>query len=234
MLLLYQTLDTKCYRKHLNPAGHENEVFDTTCRLCNQGKESVKHLLSNCSMLVKKVYTKRHNDALKCFFFELLYKLGFMENVPPWFAQVDVKPEYESDNYLVQWNVPEYSGKDNETIRDRPTPDGKIMMKKEKKIYLIEQTIPWISNKEEKYEYKAGKYDDIQNYLRLENQGFVVDQITLVMDVFGGYSKNLITNVRKVFDQEKTTRIIQNMQRAVISNEAHLTRVFKVRTKFNK
>ena len=179
---------------------------------------------------MKKVYTKRHNDALKCFFFELLNKLGFIESVPPWFANIDVKPEYESDEYLVQWNVPEYSGRDNETLRDA-TPDGKIVMKKEKKIYLVEQTIPWITNRDEKFDFKAQKYDDIQTYLRLENPCCAVDQITLVMDVFGGYSKTLLTNVGKVFDKDVTSRIVKDMQKAVVSNEAHLSRVFKIRTR---
>jgi len=174
-------------------------------------------------MLVKKVYTKRHNDALKCFFFELLNKLGFLEGIPPWFANIDVKPEYESDEYLVQWNVPEYSGRDNETLRDSATPDGKIVMKKEKKIYLIEQTIPWISNRDEKFDFKAQKYDDVQTFLRLENPGCAVDQITLVMDVFGGYSENLTTNIGKLFDKEITSRIGKNMQKTVRSNEAYLS-----------
>ena len=118
MLLLFQTLDTKCYRKHLKTSGPRDNVNDTICRLCKQGQESVKHILSNCGVLVIMVYTKRHNDALTYFFLELLNKLGFVESVPPLFANIDVKPEYESDEYLVQWNVPEYSGRDNETLRD--------------------------------------------------------------------------------------------------------------------
>ena len=43
----------------------------------------------------------------------------------------------------------------NDTLRDSATPDGKIVMKKEKKIYLIEQTIPWITNRDEKFDFKA-------------------------------------------------------------------------------
>ena len=190
---------------------------DTICRLCKQGQGSVKHLISNCGILVKNVYTKRHNDALKCFFFELLNKLGFLDSVPPWFSNIDVKPEYKFDEYLVQWNVPEYSGRDNETLS--ATPDGKIVMKKEKKIYLTEQTIPWITNRDEKFDFKAQKYDDVQDSLRLENPGCAVDQITLVMDVFGGYCEHLPTNIGKLIDKDVTSRIVKNMQKTVILNE---------------
>ena len=230
MLLLYQTLNTKCYRKHLKTP-EEGAVCDTICSLCKNGEESVRHLLSNCGELVKKVYVNRHNDALKCFFFELLGKLKLIEEVPSWFAKIEVKPEYENDEFLVSWNIPEFSGKDGETLRDSATPDGKLTMKKEKKIYLIEQTIPWVSNRDKKYDFKANKYSDIQQFLRLENPGFVVDQITLVMDVFGGYSENLPANIRKVLEKDETLRVITNMQKAVISNEAHLSRVFKIRTR---
>ena len=72
MLLIYQTLDTKCYREHLKTSGAEVAASDTICRLCKKGQESVKHLLSNCGELVKKVYVNRHNDALKCFFLSFL------------------------------------------------------------------------------------------------------------------------------------------------------------------
>ena len=65
MLLLFQTLDTKCYRKHLKTSGPGDDVNDTICRLCKQGQESVKHLLSNCGILVKKVYTKRVVESVR-------------------------------------------------------------------------------------------------------------------------------------------------------------------------
>ena len=79
MPLLYQTLNTKCYKKHLNTG----EVTDTVCRLCKNSQESVKHLLSNCSDLMKKVYKVRHdNAAFKCFFFEVLARFELIEDAP--------------------------------------------------------------------------------------------------------------------------------------------------------
>ena len=147
------------------------------------------------------------------FFFELLYKFNLIKEVPPWFSNIDVKSSYLSEDYAAYWNIPEFSGKDGESIRNCATPDGKLIMKKEKKIFLIEMTVPWITNREEKQKMKAAKYMEIQDYLTLENPSYKVDQITLVMDVFGGFSKDLIDNVAKVFEKEGTKRIIQNMQK---------------------
>ena len=64
----------------------------------------------------------------------------------------------------------------------------------EKKIYLIEITIPWIENRRVKYEFKCQKYINILQKLQFENSDFEVAQITLVMDVFGGYDANYTGN----------------------------------------
>ena len=67
----------------------------------------------------------------------------------------------------------------------------------------------------------------------MENMNYDIDQITLVMDVFGGYSRNLRENIKKIFIvKSEVDQIIRSMQKSIISSEAHLTRVFKMRTKF--
>ena len=67
--------------------------------------------------------------------------------------------------------------------------------------------------------------------MRLEYPEFEVDQITLVLDVFGGYSLHLRNNIAKIIvDRNEVGSIIRNMQKTVIKSEAHLVRVFKMRT----
>jgi hypothetical protein len=70
----------------------------------------------------------------------------------------------------------------------------------------------------------------VQSFLRLEYPGFQIDQVTLVMDVFGEYGKNLRENIGKVMGKEETENVIKNMQKSIIASESHLARVFKVRT----
>ena len=230
-LLLYQTLNTKCYQKRIQ-SDESNSESDDQCRLCKSGQESVMHLMSNCGELAKSVYKSRHDSALKCFFLKLLGKYGFIQDVPPWNSHMAIKPVYEKDEVELFWDIPEYSGRDGESIRDAARPDGKIILHKEKKIFLIEQAIPWITNRKTKYEIKATKYDEVKAFIKMENPNYQVDQITLVMDVFGGYSQNLIDNIKKIFKNTEAIKIIRDMQKSVISSEAHLSRVFKMRTKF--
>ena len=94
---------------------------------------------------------------------------------------------------------------------------------------MIEQTVPWVTNRDEKIYFKKEKYQEVQTFLRMENPGYSVDQVTLVMDVFGGYSRNLYDNINKVLSGEEEI-IINNMQKAIIASEAHLCRAFKMRT----
>ena len=205
--------------------------MDTKCRLCLNGEESVKHIMSNCGELAKKVYIDRHYSAVKCFFLAMLVKCGFTSTSPFWYSADTIKPTYENKNYIINWNIPEYKGIDDEREDRVARPDGKIIMIAEKKIFLIEITIPWIENREIKFEFKKNKYMGIQSNLKLEYPAFHIDQITLVMDVLGGYSKHLEENITKIFnDRTEVRNIIRNMQKSVISSAAHLTRMFKIRT----
>ena len=224
-LLFYQLLPTKCYKQ-----SRTNEVIsDTICRLCKQNQESVKHLMSNCSTLVKSTYTNRHNDALKCFVFPLLHRFKLIENIPAWWSKVKVKPFYSNDEIKFWWDVPEYCGKDDEKDDEAPRPDGKIELIKEKKIFLVEITIPWHSNRDEKYLFKENKYIPIQQNLKFENPGYEVDQITLVLDSYGGYDNRLKQNISKVIsDKTVVDDIVKNMQKSLISSAAHLSRRCKI------
>ena len=236
-LLFYQLLPTKQYK-----ITRTNEVItDTKCRICRKcDVESVKHLISNCDEFAHSLYISRHNNALKCFVWPMLYMFGLEKKRPTWFATDVVKPHYRNDQVEFWWDVPEYTGRDSEhtgsdTKKGPPRPDGKLRIcsETEKKIYLIEITIPWTENRRDKYEFKCGKYLNVLQNLQFENPDFEVDQITLVMDVFGGYDANLVDNVKKVFKSKKEIdSVIYNMQKSVISSCANLSRTFKIRSKY--
>ena len=105
----------------------------------------------------------------------------------------------------------------------------------EKKIFLIEMTVPWTENRKEKYEFKCNKYMRILENLKFEHPEYQVDQITIVMDVFGGYGKDLSNNLSKIISEKSTVKtIIQNMQKSVVSSAANLSRTFKIRSKYNE
>ena len=227
-LLFYQLLPTKMY---ITTRSNET-IEDLQCRICKKSDESVKHLISNCSGFAGSIYMTRHDNALKCFVWPLLHKLKLVEKCPGWYANDKVAPYYENKDAQFWWDVPEYTGRDEESERP-PRPDGKLIINREtdKRVYLIEMTVPWISNRDEKYTYKMNKYERILNALNLEYRDYEVDQITIVMDVFGGYSGNLVDNIKKVFnDRSDIQSIINNMRKSIISNAVNLSRTFKIRS----
>ena len=104
-------------------------------------------------------------------------------------------------------------------------PDGKVMMEVGgvKKIYLIEMTVTWTENREEKYNYKCNKYVDIQQNLIIEYPEYELAQITRVMDVFDGFSEKLGENLGKVINGKDAVKtIIKVMQKTIISSLANL------------
>ena len=207
---------------------NNSDGVDTICRLCKNGQESVKPLLSNCGELVEKIYKDRHDAALKCFFFQVLSKFELIKDTYPWFSPAKVKPLYANEKFEVLWDIPEFSGKDGENINECARPDSKIVMHQEKNIFLVEQMVPWCEILNQQYEFKRSKYSELQTYMRMENPNYEIEQITLVMDVFGGYSKHLSENIMNIFkNKTDVDKIITNMQKSIIASEAHLVRVLK-------
>ena len=212
-ILFYQLLPTKQYI-----STRSNEIIeDMSCRICRTSQtESVKHLLSNCGEFAKGLYKTRHDNALKCFVWPLLYEFNVIDKLPTWFSDDKVKPFCEGESFKFWWDCPEYTGRDNEAEHP-PRPDGKIIINNgnEKKIFLIEMTVPWINNRQEKFLYKSNKYIYILQNLKFENPEYEVGQITLVMDVFGGYGKDLGENIGKVLGKEERENVIKNMQKSL-------------------
>ena len=206
------------------------EQTDTLCRMCGKNAESVAHILNSCEKLVVYAYKKRHDQVLKVFFFEMLKKFELIDNVPRWYTDKEVKPLYENDNVSIYWDVPEFTGAQEDANEDRMRrPDGKLVMKNEKKIFVIEMTCPWMSVRNDKFDYKATKYNDILENIRREEIDYTVDQITLVIDSLGGYSANLSKNISKFFkDNRKVKSIILRMQKTVLSGSVHIARRFKL------
>ena len=147
-----------------------NEVIDDIrCRICHKGEESVKHLISNCGEFAKSLYFTQHDNALKCFMWQLLYKFNLTKKCPNWFANDKVAPHYSKDNLDFWWDVPEYTGRDEES-KDPPRPDAKLIIDREenKRIYLIEMMAPWTRNRRENFLYKSTKYEPILQALKFD------------------------------------------------------------------
>ena len=223
-----QTVPTLTFKKFRG----DTTITSTTCRLCGKMEESVKHLLSNCERYVNHAYKRRHDRVLQCIMFRFLQKNKMIADLPPWFTKICIKPHYENDDLEVFWDIPEYSGYDNETGNGPLRPDGKIINKPEKTIYVLEMSVPWITNREVKLEEKESKYTNIVQSLKIDNPGYLVKQLTFIIDCMGGYSKGLVDNLKMLnLTREEIDSLLPGIQRIVVTEACSVINNFKVATR---
>ena len=159
-----QTVPTLTFKKF---RGGSN-LASTVCRLCSQGQESVKHLLSNCTKFTAHAYKRRHDRVLQYIMFKYLHKMNMISDFPAWYSKISIKPHYETDEIEVYWDIPEYSGYSEDASEHGPLrPDGKIINKTMKTIFVLEMSVPWIENRNTKLEEKESKYMSIVQNLRV-------------------------------------------------------------------
>ena len=138
---------------------------------------------------------------------------------------------YENDNLTVFWDIPEYSGYDDD-LDHSLRPDGKLINKTEKTIYVLEMTVPWIENRETKEEEKVGKYKGIVQSLKIDHPGYTVKQLTFVIDCLAGYSKSLPCSLRESsFTERECEIVLLGMQKIIVTEAVSLMNHFKVLTK---
>ena len=120
-------------------------------------------------MLLKNSYLKRHNQVLKCLFNEMLVKYKFSDTCSPWFTKSDIKPYYENKVACIWWDIPDFCQANTDEEDKVYRPGGKLKLIADKRIYIIEITISWINNREERYKEKSKKYESIiRNIKRVE------------------------------------------------------------------
>ena len=201
-------------------------VQDMSCRLCGKAPESVPHILAGCSALAQTKYLWRHDSALKVLFFELLKDCGLVDRIPPWYSPVVPKPIYENEEYQAYWDVPIYA--ENTEVRANRV-DARIINHKDKKILTLEMSCPWIENRERKENEKTMKYGPLRYELKQQYKGYEVQQRNIIIDVLGGWSKELEKTMDEMLGR-RGKMVLQKMQKTVISSTLNIARTFKTYT----
>ena len=223
-----QTTPTLTFQKF---RGGAMTIDSTYCRLCSSGNESVKHILSNCTFFLPTSYKRRHDKVLQWILFHFLEKYNLIERCPAWYSKIAIKPFYEMENVKLYWDIPEYYGNENEDENQTLRPDGKIILVDTKEIYILEMSVPWLDNRNQKFVDKELKYVNIIQRLKIDYPEYNVKQLTFIMDGLGGYSKELVTNLETLkFSITEIDTILYGMQKIVLSEAVSMTRQFKIRT----
>ena len=176
MELYEQLTPTKVYTVHKTGAAQGY----ITCRLGGKAPETLVHILAGCSALAQSKYLERHNAALKVLFFEMTRDLRLIDSVPPWYSCAVPKPVYESSEALAFWDGPVYA---EHTIVKTNRVDARFVEHKNKKVWAVKMSCPWIEHREKKSEEKTVKYGPLRFELKTQYPGYDVEQCNIIIDV---------------------------------------------------
>ena len=107
--------------------------------------------------------------------------------------------------------------------------DARFVDHKSKKIMAVEMSCPWINNREKKDEEKTLKYGPLRWELKQQFLGYRVEQYNVIIEVLGGWSRDLDSTMRKMLGP-RGRDVLLRTQRAVISSTLNIARTFKVIT----
>ena len=128
---------------------------DPKCRICKQGNETNRHIVSACTTLVQKEYKRRHDHVARAIHWDLSGKCGFERN-ERWYDHV---PEsvLEKDDYKLLWD---FSVRTDHEIGAR-RPELMIIDKRDRSCQIIDVAIPEDGRVREKEDEKIEKYQDL-------------------------------------------------------------------------
>eukprot|EP00112_Aurelia_sp_Birch-Aquarium-sp1_P019298 Seg4747.2 transcript_id=Seg4747.2/GoldUCD/mRNA.D3Y31 product="hypothetical protein" protein_id=Seg4747.2/GoldUCD/D3Y31 len=218
-----QLLPTKAYSRYKL----KMETANTTCSLCKQAEETVAHLLSSCSAIAQTLYKARHDKTLRPVYhlIRATFEFDGSNYGIPWYKQALPHASIENDRAKIMWDIPMHLDKRPSSNAIRP--DILIIDKEARKISLIEGTIcaPGCVAKREKE--KQDKYSEMRKSLERLNRGYEIDQINVVFDFLGCYSKQLESQIKGLCEGEnEAALVIEQCQKWVLSQNCEIVKTF--------
>ena len=71
-------------------------------------------------------------------------------------------------------------------------------------------------NRRETNNRKTEKYTTVRKELTERNEGFKVRQTNIVVDVLGGYDKEVTDELKRLLGKSKANKVLSSMQRTVL------------------
>ena len=106
--------------------------------------------------------------------------------------------------------------------------DARIVDTENQTVTFLEMSCPWVENREQKEKEKTLKYAPLRPELKQQNPGYKINQLNIIIDVLGGYSKELYSSARDFLGAERSRKCLRRMQKSVLSSSLNIARSFKV------
>ena len=105
--------------------------------------------------------------------------------------------------------------------------DATIIDKTSKEFRVIEISCPRLENRESKDFAKTAKYSQLRPEVTNRYPEYKVNLYNIIMDVPGGYSKEVEQNIKEHVG-DKCKSIMRQMQKEILSSSLHIARMFKL------
>ena len=89
---------------------------------------------------------------------------------------------------LAFWGAPLFA--EHQEVRANRV-DARIINHESKRAITLEMSCQWVTNREKKEEEKTTKYGPLRWELKQKQQGYEVKQYIIIMDVLGGWCRDL-------------------------------------------
>ena len=206
-----QAITTKYIEKHQ----HKTSETDT-CRVCNEYKETIHHVISGCPTLAPISYLRRHNELTKYIYLTLAEKFQLCTN-EKWYSY---KPNAVLQNDIAKllWDFPIQT--DHEIQHNKP--DIILHEKAKNTAYIIDIAVPSDYNIVNKRAEKLRNYVDLAIELK---ELWNLDQVKIIPIIIG--ATGLIHT--KFEDDVKRLNIkinIREAQKITLLGTARIVRTF--------
>ena len=213
-----QTTSTNYLLNKQKPGKYPN----STCRRCKDPKktENVRHIVSACDTLAQKAYTNRHNAALRILYWWIAHKYGLEDKLRSWTSKRKIPPSGENDKVRIWWN------KTVQTVEptNHNKPDMLVWFKEEKRLVIIEMSVPWDKNIPDVLLRKSEKYGVVRSQLARDYPEFEVIQANVVLGAMGTITSEVEEELTKIHKDINSQWI--PMQRCIIIHTANILKSF--------
>lgn len=217
-----QLLKTRVFDDIRRPSGVPAGSMPRKCRMCFDAEENVPHILAGCSVLSLTQYLYRHNAGLRPLYWWLRKKYGIDDRMKAWHVNIDPEPMVDNDRVTLWWDLPVSTAKRVKCNR----PDLRVLLKQQKKLFVIEFGAPWDGNVHKRREEKEQKYKPLIVEMAAATRGTKITQVTLIIGALGSV-QDLEVELAKVVDEEDVKFVARRMQRAVVCGSAGVLNTFK-------
>ena len=161
----------------------------------------MEHILAGCPGLAQRQYLWRHNDALKHVLNVILLQHGLREKP---LGPYQPNSYYCNDEIEIMWDC-------SITTSSRPPEEGNrpdiyVTNHTDKEIDLLEMACPSWRNREATEEREE---------LKERHPGYKIQQINLIIDVLGGYDKQLKGKLDILIGRNETKWVLFEMQKTI-------------------